>query len=43
MRLVMAQGAHVCDCKSNWLWDRSPLEEMLEYLLKFIFSSLWCK
>ena len=29
----MAQGAQVCD----WLWMRSPLEEM-NYLLKFIFS-----
>ena len=39
IRLVMAQGAHVCDCKSDWLWMRSPLEEM-KYLLKFIFSFL---
>ena len=25
-----------CDCKTDWLWVRSPLEEM-KYLLKFIF------
>ena len=24
------------DCKTDWLWVRSPLEEM-KYLLKFIF------
>ena len=28
-----------CDCKSHWLWVRSPLEEM-KYLLKFIFPLL---
>ena len=28
-----------CDCKTDWLWVRSPLEEM-KYLLKFIFSFL---
>ena len=28
-----------CDCKVNWLWVRSPLEEM-KYLYKFIFSFL---
>ena len=28
-----------CDCKTNWLWVRSPLEEM-KYLLKFIFPFL---
>ena len=27
-----------CDCK-NWLWVRSPLEEV-KYLLKFIFPFL---
>ena len=27
-----------CDCKTDWLWVRSPLEEM-KYLLKFIFPS----
>ena len=27
-----------CDCKTDWLWVRSPLEEM-KYLLKFIFHS----
>ena len=26
-----------CDCKPDWLWVRSPLEEM-KYLLKFIFA-----
>ena len=30
-----------CDCKTDWLWVRSPLEEM-KYLLKFIFI-LWCR
>ena len=25
-----------CDCKTDWLWVRSPLEEM-KYLLKLIF------
>ena len=31
-------GAQVCtDCKCDWFWVRSPLEEM-KYLLKFIFS-----
>ena len=25
-----------CDCKTDWLWVRSPLEEM-KYFLKFIF------
>ena len=28
-----------CDCKTEWLWVRSPLEEM-KYLLKFIFPFL---
>ena len=28
-----------CDCKTNWLWVRSLLEEM-KYLLKFIFKFL---
>ena len=28
-----------CDCKTDWLWVWSPLEEM-KYLLKFIFSFL---
>ena len=28
-----------CDCKIDWLWVRSPLEEM-KYLLKFIFPFL---
>ena len=28
-----------CDCKTDWLWIRSLLEEM-KYLLKFIFSFL---
>ena len=28
-----------CDCKINWLWVRSPLEEM-KFLLKFIFPFL---
>ena len=28
-----------CDCKTDWLWVRSPLEEM-KYLLKFIFPFL---
>ena len=27
------------DCKTDWLWIRSPLEEM-QYLLKFIFPFL---
>ena len=30
-------GAQVCDCKLDWLWVRSPLEE-IKYLFKFIFS-----
>ena len=29
----------MCDCKTNWLLVRSPLEEM-KYLLKFIFPFL---
>ena len=28
-----------CDCETNWLWVRSPLEEM-KYLFKFIFPFL---
>ena len=28
-----------CGCKTDWLWVRSPLEEM-KYLLKFIFPFL---
>ena len=28
-----------CDCKTDWLWVRSPLEEM-KHLLKFIFPFL---
>ena len=28
-----------CDCKTDWLWVRSPLEEM-KYLLKLIFPFL---
>ena len=28
-----------CDCKTDWLWVRSPLGEM-KYLLKFIFPFL---
>ena len=28
-----------CDCKTDWLWVRPPLEEM-KYLLKFIFPFL---
>ena len=28
-----------CDCKIDWLWVRSPLEEM-KYLFKFIFPFL---
>ena len=28
-----------CDCKIDWLWVPSPLEEM-KYLLKFIFPFL---
>ena len=28
-----------CDCKTDWLWVRSPLEKM-KYLLKFIFPFL---
>ena len=34
----MAQGAK-CDCKCDWLWVRSLLEEM-KYLYKFIFPFL---
>ena len=36
-RPVVAQGQS--DCKIDWLWVRSPLEEM-KYLLKFIFLFL---
>ena len=32
-------GTRLCDCKTDWLWVRSPLEEM-KYLLKFIFPFL---
>ena len=28
-----------CDCKTGWLWVRSPLEEMKYYIS---ISSLWC-
>ena len=28
-----------CDCKTDWLWVRSPLKKM-KYLLKFIFPFL---
>ena len=28
-----------CDCKTDWLWVRSPLKKM-KYLLKFIFLFL---
>ena len=28
-----------CDCKTDWSWVRSPLEEM-KYLFPFIFSFL---
>ena len=28
-----------CECETDWLWVRSPLEEM-KYLLKFIFPFL---
>ena len=28
-----------CDCNHDWLWVRSPLEE-IKYLFKFIFSYL---
>ena len=35
---VVAQGAK-CDCKNDWSWFRSPLEEM-KYLLKIIFPFL---
>ena len=28
-----------CDCKTDWLWVRSPLEE-IKYLLKFILAAL---
>ena len=28
-----------CDCKTDWLWVRPPLEVM-KYLLKFIFLLL---
>ena len=28
-----------CDCKCDWLWVRSPLEEM-EYLFEFIYLFL---
>ena len=33
-----------CDCKIDWLWVWSPLDEM-KYLFIFIFpfSSLWCR
>ena len=34
LRTVVAQ---VCDCKCNWLWVLSLLEEM-KYLLKFVVS-----
>ena len=29
----------MCDCKRDWLWVRSPLEEM-KYLFTFVFSFL---
>ena len=29
-------GVQVCDCERDWLWVRSPFEE-IKYLLKFIF------
>ena len=33
------RGGTKCDCKTDWLWVRSSLEE-IKYLLKFIFSFL---
>ena len=33
------RSATKCDCKTDWLWIRFPLEE-LKYLLKFIFPFL---
>ena len=35
----MVQRSTKCDCKTDWLWVRSPLEEM-EYLFTFIFLFL---
>ena len=36
--VVAHSGAQTCDCKCDWLWVRSPLEE------KNIFISLlWCR
>ena len=34
-----SRGGTKSDCKIDWLWVRSPLEEM-KYLLKFIFTFL---
>ena len=36
-RLPWRRGTK-CDCKTDWLWVRSPLE--MKYLLKFIFQFL---
>ena len=38
---IILRPVTMYDCKSDWLWVRSPLEEM-KYLLTFIFS-LWCR
>ena len=31
-----------CDCKTDWLWVRSPLEEMKYLLIYISISSPWC-
>ena len=36
--LKASRGAK-CECKPDWLWVRSPLEER-KYLFKFIYSFL---
>ena len=35
----MPRGQSKCECKIDWLWVRSPLEDM-KYLFIFIFSFL---
>ena len=39
MRPFVAQGTKR-DCKIDWLWVQSPLEE-IKYLLRFIFSFIY--
>ena len=39
LKIEASRSGTKCDCKTDWLWLRCPLEEM-KYLLKFIFPFL---